>query len=125
MDRDGGYSKGRDRITSPRLRVPQGATEASREPGAPVPRNHSGSSGLFFVNRTAGTVISGLLIFLLIGIAYIGSAFLTREHQFEHVKEQQKQIRQELDKVKADNQKFERRMMELAIQVENLEENSD
>jgi len=107
------------------MRVPQGTTEVPREPDAPVPRNHNGSSGVFFVNRTAGTAIAGLLISLLIGIAYIGSAFFTREHQFEHVKEEQKQMRQELDEVKADSQKFERRMMELAIQVENLEENSD
>ena len=125
MDSEGGYSKKRERITSPRLRVPKSATEAPREPGAPVPRNHDGSGGAFFVNRTAGTAIACLLAFLLLGIAYIGSAFFTREHQLDHVKEQQKQMRHDLDEVKTKNQGLERRMVELATEVENLEDMGD
>ena len=113
VDSEGGYSKKRERITSP------------REPGAPVPRNHDGSGGAFFVNRTAGTAIACLLAFLLLGIAYIGSAFFTREHQLDHVKEQQKQMRHDLDEVKTKNQGLERRMVELATEVENLEDMGD
>lgn len=125
MDRQGDYSKKRERIASPRLRVPQTVTEADREPEAPETRNHESSSGVFFVNHTTGAAVAGLLVFLLIGIAYIGSAFFTREHQFEHVREQQKQMRQELDQMKTKHQKYERSMVELATQVENMEESGD
>jgi uncharacterized protein HemX len=107
------------------LRVPQSVTETPREPDAPVARSHDGSSGVFFINRATGSAIASLLVVLLIGIAYVGSTLFTRDHQFKHVKDQQKQMRRELDQMNAKNQRLERRMVELATHVENLEESGD
>jgi hypothetical protein len=125
VSRQGEYSKEGKRITAPRTPVPKNALSAPRHADAPTPRSHEGSSGVFFVNRATGTAIAGLLIFLLGGIAYVGSTFFTREHQLDHVIDEQKKMRHDLDTLKMENQTFERRMVELSTQLENMEDAGD
>lgn len=88
-------------------------------------RDYENSSGILFVNRTTGTLVALLLVFLLTAIAYVGSAFFTGEQQLERFKAQQKHLRQELTAIKAKNLALERRLVRLATQVENLKDADD
>ena len=125
VDKRGGYSKRRDRITAPVTRIPEGTVAAPRkkpEPDSLVPRPHEGSSGVMFVNKTTGAAIASLLVLLLVGITYVGSTFFTRELQFDHLRDQQRQMQRELENLRTKNQELERRMVQVATHVENMED---
>lgn len=133
MGKPGNYSKEGSGITSRVTRIAELLVTSSRkwdpkqnDPGASVSRAQETSSGsVVFVNRSTGAGIASLLIFLVIGIAYVGTTFLTREHQIDRFREEQKQMQGELEKLKRKNRYFERRMVELSTQVENIEGNSE
>jgi hypothetical protein len=125
VDKRGNYSKSRESITAPVTRVPQGTVQAPRQADAPQPRPHESSSGVVFVNKATGSIIAGLFVLVLVGVAYMGSTFFTREHQFEHYKNQQHQMKRDIEHLKSKNLQYERRMVELETQVENMQDAND
>jgi len=131
VDRKGGYSKGRDMLTSAITKIPSGAVKAPRnaatqaENNTPRPRSHDRSSGVFIFSRSLTSVLVSVLILTLTGIAYLGSLFFTREHQLEHVRGLQKQMRTEMQELRTKNLELERRMVEIATTVENMQESND
>lgn len=122
MERDGTYQKGRRRITEPVTHVPAGTVSAPRrDPDAPVPRTRESSSGVVFVNRTTGWAVASLLLSMLGGIAYIGTTFFTREAQIDHLESELRDASRQVDVLRAQNQIFERRIVELETRIENME----
>jgi len=106
--------------------VPKGGAQNPRDPDAPEPgKSRESSGGIVFVNKATGGVVASLLIFLVFGLAYVGSTFFTRELQFDHLREQQKQLGLDFEELLVKNQKLERHLVELATRVENLEDSHE
>jgi len=120
VEKDGTYQKGR-RITRPVTHVAADVS-APRHPDAPRPRGREPSSGGIFVSRTTSWFLAVLVVALVLALAYIGTAFLAREGQFEHVKERQKEVERELERAGVRHQALERRLVELETQLENVKE---
>jgi septal ring factor EnvC (AmiA/AmiB activator) len=73
------------------------------------------------MKKTTGWLIAALVVSVLAVTAFIGSTIFTREHQFEHLQEQVRELNAKLDLVRDRNQAFERRLVELETRLENLE----
>lgn len=122
MERDGTYQKGKRRITSPVTRVEgQVVSAVSRDPDAPRSRSRESSGGVVFVDKATGWAVASLLLTLLGGIAYVGTTFFTREAQIEHLENELRDAGREVDILRARDQMFERRIVELETRIENIE----
>jgi len=105
------------------MRFPKGKVPGqSSSPETSAQHSRVFSSGAYFISRLTGNVIATLLVAMLIFLAYVISTFVTREHQIKHYKKEQKQLRREMDELKDKNLLFERRMVELETELENMEE---
>ena len=66
--------------------------------------------------------MAALVVGLVVGLVYIGTVFLAREGQLEHVKERQKEAERDLERARVRHQALERRLVELETQIENVKE---
>lgn len=101
--------------------MPPGLPTA-REPDAPVSRQREASAGVFFVDRTAGWLAAVLLLSLLVGVAYVGTSFFTREMQFDRLREDVHHLNEGLDELEEQQLQLERRLVQLETEAENRRE---
>lgn len=125
MDRDGTYRKGgRRKITQPVTRVPPDAVpdpdpQLMREVGQAV---RVLDRDRIVMRKSTGWLIAGAVVSVLAATAFVGSTIFTREHQFEHLQEQVRELDAELERVQLRDQVLERRLVELETKLERLEE---
>ena len=81
--------------------------------------------GLFYISPRMGSLLASLFVFLLTSTAYVASTFFTRERQFEHYKEQQKQMQLEIEQLQDENRNLEKRLVTLSTYIENMRETDD
>lgn len=73
-----------------------------------------------YVNRAMRWSLAVFFMALIVGVAYVGTTFFTREHKIERMENQQRNMRGVLDTVERKTQILERRIVELETQIENL-----
>lgn len=124
MERKGKYSKGRQKITQPVTRVPP---EALREPDPEFVREVDVAvkkldKDRFVFRKTTGWLLAALILISLTAVTYAGTSIVTREHQFDHVREQVRELHKESAGCKEKHQQVEHRLVEIETQLENLQE---
>jgi len=124
----GDYSKSGDDLTSRIFKRPKGlrveVTQEADEESDPGD-SHVYPGGLLYISPRMGSLLASLFVFLLISTAYVASTFFTRERQFEHYKEQQKQMQLEIEQLQDENRKLEKRLVTLSTYVENMRETDE
>lgn len=130
---NGEYSKRSRRITEPVLKVPPDVDLAR------APRMNTNvledvqqvtkrtvqelDKDRFILRKTTGWLMATLVITALGGASYLGSKFFTREAQMDHMQEQFRQMKHELDRSRMHRQSLEKRIVELETELEFKEEN--
>ena len=74
------------------------------------------------MKKTTGWLIAGIVVTALSVTAFIGSTIFTREHQFEHLQEQVRELNLEFEHTRAQDQLIERRLVGFETRLENLED---
>ena len=122
MESDGTYRKGRRRITASVTRVSPEAVpnpQLMSEVGQAVKVL---DRDRIVMKKTTGWLIAGLVVLVLSVTVFIGSTIFTREHQFEHLQEQVRELDLELERTRAQDQILERRLVGFETRLENLED---
>lgn len=133
MDDKGRYSKAKRRITEPVITVsPEFLVEAPKlnelmrvevEHVAQQTAKHQVEEldkDRLVVRKQTGWLAAGLVAAVLIATAYVGSAYFTREHQVYRLQQNVEELTSTVESQRRDQQKLERRLVELETQLELL-----
>ncbi len=122
MESDGTYQKGRKRITKSVTRVPpEKVPEPAllEEVGVAVKRL---DKDRLVLRKSTGWAIAAAVIVVLGAMAFIGTRYFTREHQLDHLREEVRELTQDLELTRTRQRVLQRRLVELETKLENVEE---
>jgi septal ring factor EnvC (AmiA/AmiB activator) len=123
VERDGTYRKGgRRKITQPVTRVPPESLpdpDFLQEVDDAV--KHLDKDRIV-MRRSTGGIVALLVLAALGGMGYVGAKFFTREHQLDHLRQELREVGEDVEQVQLQQQALERRLVELETDVESLQE---
>jgi hypothetical protein len=134
----GEYSKSRQSIIEPVVKIPDGAVAAPRldeETRVDVQRmavetakKHAVKTvkdldkDRYILRKTTGWLMATLVIIALGGAVSLGSNYFTRGHQVDHLQDEIHSLDGRLEETRKAHQVLERRLVELQTQLELLQE---